>query len=178
MERLTRAFIVKQDVQTLTASRLRSLYFPLFTELFFELLFDERPSEVRVGSRAQDSIGPPRASVPLTPAALHQDVLAMAATSGLDIITALKFLKLRNLRQRATLTDYLVRCCGRLSVVVPLNGVPGVGAWMARPSRPHVLPTNSRARSSGSRRATWTTLLWARACPRAKRRSICRVMTV
>jgi hypothetical protein len=33
----------------------------------------------------------------------------MATKSGLDIITALKFLKLRDLKQRAALTQYLVR---------------------------------------------------------------------
>lgn len=38
----------------------------------------------------------------------------MAAKSGLDIITALKFLKLRDLKQRAALTAYLVRRVGLL----------------------------------------------------------------
>jgi hypothetical protein len=46
VERLTRAFIARHDIQSLTVSRLRDFYFPLFTELFFELLFDAQPTQV------------------------------------------------------------------------------------------------------------------------------------
>lgn len=90
----------------------------------------------------------------------------MAAKSGLDIITALKFLKLRDLKQRAALTAYLVRRAGLLT---------HIDKWNEKLFSLKRFIRCLHHRHGGSKMETLTLPSKETAFRRGRRRSICKV---